>query len=146
MPAFSPIRLEHLTPAIVQRWLTPKIERRRFHDLRHSAASLLLAAGVELAEVSMLLGHSELRATMECARAGDDGEAQDGEEAVRLLQPGITQSLRWNSGSDGPLMVTTLAFIRDRLLILPDRKGAGESMFATLRTRGSIGFFRFFDG
>ncbi|HYJ96232.1 MAG TPA: hypothetical protein VEV86_16480, partial [Vicinamibacterales bacterium] len=33
----------------------PKIERRRFHDLRHSAASLLIAAGVELAEVSMLL-------------------------------------------------------------------------------------------
>jgi integrase len=43
----------------------PKIERRRFHDLRHSAASLLLAAGVELAEVSMLLGHNELRVTMD---------------------------------------------------------------------------------
>jgi integrase len=43
----------------------PKIERRRFHDLRHSAASLLIAAGVELAEVSMLLGHSELRVTMD---------------------------------------------------------------------------------
>jgi integrase len=43
----------------------PKIERRRFHDLRHSAASLLIAAGIELAEVSMLLGHSELRVTMD---------------------------------------------------------------------------------
>lgn len=30
-----------------------------------SAASLLIAAGVELAEVSMLLGHSELRVTMD---------------------------------------------------------------------------------
>ena len=37
--------------------------RRRFHDLRHSAASLLIAAGVELVEVPMLLGHSELRVT-----------------------------------------------------------------------------------
>jgi integrase len=37
--------------------------RLRFHDLRHSAASLLIAAGVELVEVSMLLGHSELRVT-----------------------------------------------------------------------------------
>ena len=37
----------------------------RFHDLRHSAASLLIAAGVELAEVSLLLGHSELRVTMD---------------------------------------------------------------------------------
>jgi integrase len=37
----------------------------RLHDLRHSAASLLIASGVELAEVSMLLGHSELRVTMD---------------------------------------------------------------------------------
>lgn len=41
----------------------PKLPRVRFHDLRHSAASLLIAAGVELVEVSMLLGHSELRVT-----------------------------------------------------------------------------------
>ena len=39
------------------------IPRRRFHDLRHSAASLLIAAGVELVEVSKLLGHAELRTT-----------------------------------------------------------------------------------
>jgi integrase len=39
------------------------LPRRRFHDLRHSAASLLIASGVELVEVSMLLGHSELRVT-----------------------------------------------------------------------------------
>jgi integrase len=43
----------------------PKIPRMRFHDLRHSAASLLIESGVELAEVSMLLGHSELRVTMD---------------------------------------------------------------------------------
>jgi integrase len=34
----------------------PEIARRRFRDLRHSAASLLIAAGVELVEVSLLLG------------------------------------------------------------------------------------------
>ena len=39
------------------------LPRRRFHDLRHSPASLLIAAGVELVEVSMLLGHFELRVT-----------------------------------------------------------------------------------
>ena len=39
-----------------------KLPHVRFHDLRHSAASLLIAEGVELVEVSMLLGHSELRA------------------------------------------------------------------------------------
>jgi integrase len=40
-----------------------KLPRVRFHDLRHSAASLLIAAGVELVEVGLLLGHSELRVT-----------------------------------------------------------------------------------
>jgi integrase len=40
-----------------------KLPLVRFHDLRHSAASLLIAEGVELVEVSMLLGHSELRVT-----------------------------------------------------------------------------------
>jgi integrase len=40
-----------------------KLPMVRFHDLRHSAASLLIAEGVELVEVSMLLGHSELRVT-----------------------------------------------------------------------------------
>ncbi len=40
-----------------------KLPRVRFHDLRHTAASLLIAAGVPLVEVSMLLGHSELRVT-----------------------------------------------------------------------------------
>jgi integrase len=39
------------------------IRRRRFHDLRHSAASLLIAEGVELVEVSKLLGHSDMRIT-----------------------------------------------------------------------------------
>jgi integrase len=41
----------------------PKIPRRRFHDLRHSAASLLIAGGLELVEVSKLLGHSDIRIT-----------------------------------------------------------------------------------
>ena len=41
----------------------PPLPRCRFHDLRHSAASLLLAEGVQLSEISLLLGHSEIRLT-----------------------------------------------------------------------------------
>ena len=37
----------------------------RFHDLRHSAATLLLIQGVHPRYVMDLLGHSEIRLTME---------------------------------------------------------------------------------
>jgi integrase len=40
-----------------------KLPRIRFHDLRHSCASVLLAQGVQLAEISLLLGHSDIRIT-----------------------------------------------------------------------------------
>src|SRR5690606_31533572 len=40
-----------------------ELPHMRFHDLRHGAASLLIAAGVQLAEVSLLLGHSDIRIT-----------------------------------------------------------------------------------
>ena len=43
----------------------PKLRRIRLAISDYSAASLLIASGVELAEVSMLLGHSELRVTMD---------------------------------------------------------------------------------
>jgi len=39
------------------------LPRVRFHDLRHGSASLLIASGVELVEVSQLLGHADIRVT-----------------------------------------------------------------------------------
>ncbi|MBV9399842.1 MAG: tyrosine-type recombinase/integrase [Bryobacterales bacterium] len=39
------------------------IDRRRFHDLRHTAASLLIAQGSTLHEVKEILGHSQIRLT-----------------------------------------------------------------------------------
>ena len=37
---------------------------RRFHDLRHSCASFLLAQGVSLRVVMEILGHSQISLTM----------------------------------------------------------------------------------
>ena len=69
---YAPQRGRHvgtpLDPANVRRTLrtllaAAQLPPVRFHDLRHSAASLLIAEGVALVEVSLLLGHSELRVT-----------------------------------------------------------------------------------
>jgi site-specific recombinase XerD len=40
-----------------------KLPRQRFHDLRHAAASFMLAEGVSLRVVMEVLGHSEIGTT-----------------------------------------------------------------------------------
>ena len=40
-----------------------KLPRQRFHDLRHAAASFMLAEGVSLHVVMEVLGHSEISTT-----------------------------------------------------------------------------------
>jgi integrase len=44
---------------------SPSLPRIRFHDLRHSAATLLLAQGVSPKYISELLGHSQVSFTMQ---------------------------------------------------------------------------------
>jgi integrase len=41
-----------------------KLEPMRIHDLRHSAASLLLADGVPVKVVSEMLGHTDITTTL----------------------------------------------------------------------------------
>ena len=40
-----------------------KLKKIRFHDLRHSCASLLYANGVSLKEIQEWLGHSDISTT-----------------------------------------------------------------------------------
>jgi integrase len=56
----EPDNLTHRFPAFLK---AHGLRHQRFHDLRHSAASLLLAKGVPLWEVSKILRHSSLGIT-----------------------------------------------------------------------------------
>jgi integrase len=44
-----------------------KREQLRFHDIRHTAASLMVAAAVPIFDVSKILGHSTVEVTMRYA-------------------------------------------------------------------------------
>jgi len=58
----NPESLSQLFDRVVKR--TPALTRIRFHDLRHTHASLLIVAGVPIKVVSERLGHSHPAFTM----------------------------------------------------------------------------------
>lgn len=64
----------------------------RFHDTRHSYASTLIRAGIHLAEVCKLMGHSSIVVTMRYAHLGNSQwgavtEVLNGRAAVRAAKP-----------------------------------------------------------
>lgn len=59
----------------------------RLHDLRHVAATLMLAAGVDIKVVSETLGHSDTRVTRDIYQAVLDDLARDAAEKVVQLVP-----------------------------------------------------------
>jgi len=65
------------------------LPRRRFHDLRHGCATLLLAAGVDLKTVSAILGHSSISLTADTYAAVLPSLAADAMTRLgTLLEPG----------------------------------------------------------
>lgn len=59
----------------------------RLHDLRHGAATLALAAGVDIKIVSEMLGHSDTHITRDIYQSVLDDLARDAAEAVVKLVP-----------------------------------------------------------
>lgn len=62
-PIGTPLDGPNLTKAFQRHLEAARLPRLRFHDLRHTCASLLIAEGVPLKVVAELLGHSTIKLT-----------------------------------------------------------------------------------
>jgi integrase len=60
----SPLEGTNVTRQFQRMMMAAGLPRLRFHDLRHSCATLLLAAGVDMRTVMEVLGHSQIGLTM----------------------------------------------------------------------------------
>lgn len=86
---------EVLRPDFVTRRMTALakvagLPPKRLHDLRHGAASLSLAAGVDIAIVSKRLGHSNIALTVDTYSHLLEGVGRDAAERTAALVPRAT--------------------------------------------------------
>ena len=98
------MRVEYLTNAFPKFLESHGLRRMRFHDLRHSCASLLLANGVPLKHIQEWLGHSDFTTTANIYAHLDYKSkitsAQAMETGLALPEVGDFSS-RWSSISAG---------------------------------------------
>ncbi|MDH3753746.1 MAG: tyrosine-type recombinase/integrase [Acidimicrobiia bacterium] len=64
------------------------LERIRLHDLRHSHATALLAAGVNVRVVADRLGHASVAFTIDCYGHSLPGQQREAANAVAALVAG----------------------------------------------------------
>ena len=64
-PIGTPLEGPNVTKGFQKLLRSAKLPERRFHDLRHSTATLLLVQGVSPKVVQAILGHSSIRLTMD---------------------------------------------------------------------------------
>jgi integrase len=79
------------------------IRRVRFHDLRHSTATLLLACGVHPKVVSEILGHSRISITLDLYTHVSEGMQREAVDRLQQLLGGQFggQSPAEDNGKDG---------------------------------------------
>jgi len=83
----NPLAPEQVTKAFGELVRSAGVRPVRVHDLRHGRASLLLAAGVDLAVVSKMLGHSSITITADTYAHLLEGVARQAAEAADALVP-----------------------------------------------------------
>lgn len=96
------MRANYLTSAFPKFLESHGLRRMRFHDLRHSCASLLLANGVPLKLIQEWLGHSDFSTTANIYAHLDYSakitSAQAMESGLQLPEAGGCTS-RWSNGT-----------------------------------------------
>ena len=98
------MRVEYLTNAFPKFLESHGLRRMRFHDLRHSCASLLLANGVLLKHIQEWLGHSDFTTTANIYAHLDYKSKITSAQAMETglaLPEGGDFSSRWSSISAG---------------------------------------------
>ncbi len=83
----NPLAPELVTKTFGELVKSADIRPIRVHDLRHCRASLLLAAGVDLAVVSKMLGHSSITITADTYAHLLEGVGRNAAEAADALIP-----------------------------------------------------------
>jgi len=79
-----------------------KLPHMRFHDLRHSAATLLLAQGVSPKHIADLVGHSQVSFTMQTyAQVLNEAQKDNAVKMDAILNPVATQ-LATSGEKQGP--------------------------------------------
>lgn len=58
------MRIGSVVSSVVIRGAVGGVRKRRFHDLRHSCATVLMAQGVPARVAMQILGHSQIGVTM----------------------------------------------------------------------------------
>jgi integrase len=86
-PGVGGTRLTDIKTAWKEVLSTARIDRFRFHDLRHSFASNLAMSAVDLNTVRELLGHSDIKMTLRYAHLAPDHIAAAVEKIVRQPPP-----------------------------------------------------------
>ena len=80
----------------------------RLHDLRHGAASLMLAAGVPMAIVSKMLRHSSIRITVDTYGHLSEETARTASDAIgALLDAAFDQAANTVADTAGDHTATT---------------------------------------
>lgn len=78
------------------------LERRRFHDMRHSAGSLLHLLGVPARDIQAILGHAHIQTTMLYVHGTADTQRAAAERASDALFPAAPDPVAAEPAADAP--------------------------------------------